>query len=390
MSNLSICFIDLINWDYDVSTPLDRPLGGSQSALCYLAVELAKRGNRVVVVNKGTSRGRVAGVEMVPEPDVGREFLRENQFDTVIVLNGPAEYSNLKQLLPSESVLVLWSQHASNQSAMWNLAKRKVRKKWDRIVCVGETHRRNLVARYPILPEQIEVCGNAISPAFESLFANESELRSRKAGIARLAYTSTPFRGLDILLDVFPKVNRQCQLEIYSSMKVYQIGLEGDSYRELYDKARRTADVSYVGSVSQKELAAAMARISVLAYPSTFEEMYCVSVIEAMAAGALVVATDLGALPETTLGYGDLVHFDPKGDRDEFSRRYLARLRAALDAIQVDGTALVARLYAQSQLINSAHTWRVRAIEWERKIERWKAERLANLSSQGPRAVWQQ
>ena len=38
-------FLDFIRWDYDVATPRERPLGGSQSALCYLAAALARRGH---------------------------------------------------------------------------------------------------------------------------------------------------------------------------------------------------------------------------------------------------------------------------------------------------------------------------------------------------------
>ena len=37
---MNLTFLDTIAWDYDVATPMTRPLGGSQSVLCYLAVEL--------------------------------------------------------------------------------------------------------------------------------------------------------------------------------------------------------------------------------------------------------------------------------------------------------------------------------------------------------------
>ena len=40
---MNIAFLDAVGWDYDVSTPYQRPLGGSQSALAYLTVELARR-----------------------------------------------------------------------------------------------------------------------------------------------------------------------------------------------------------------------------------------------------------------------------------------------------------------------------------------------------------
>src|SRR5262249_8317911 len=54
---LNIAFFDAMRWDYDVSTPHERPLGGSQSALSYLSVELARRGSRVTLYC-GTSRPR--------------------------------------------------------------------------------------------------------------------------------------------------------------------------------------------------------------------------------------------------------------------------------------------------------------------------------------------
>ena len=62
---MNIAFLDSIGWDYDVSTPYERPLGGSQSALAYLAGELARRGSRVTLYS-GTSRpGEVMGVTCV-------------------------------------------------------------------------------------------------------------------------------------------------------------------------------------------------------------------------------------------------------------------------------------------------------------------------------------
>src|SRR3954468_9535850 len=87
-----VAFLDLIGWDYDVATPYERPLGGSQSALCYLAAELARQGHRVALVS-GTSRpGRGRGVECLTDKDTSAAWLAQ-PFDAVVVLNGTAPVS---------------------------------------------------------------------------------------------------------------------------------------------------------------------------------------------------------------------------------------------------------------------------------------------------------
>src|SRR5438270_153717 len=48
---MRILFFDLSGLDYTTETPRNRPLGGSQSAICYLAEELALRGHRPAIVN---------------------------------------------------------------------------------------------------------------------------------------------------------------------------------------------------------------------------------------------------------------------------------------------------------------------------------------------------
>lgn len=117
----------------------------------------------------------------------------------------------------------------------------------------------------------------------------------------RAYYSSTPYRGLDVLLDTWPYIRQavpDAELLIFSSMKVYHKN-DKPVYEELYAKARALPGVTYVGSVGQKELRAAAQTCRVLAYPCTFPETSCITAMEAMAAGAVVASTAIGALPET-------------------------------------------------------------------------------------------
>lgn len=83
---MKIVFLDRIGWDYTPLTPYERPLGGSQSALCYLAAQLAAKGHDVALVNHVRQPGTYAGVHC-PGHDQGytADFL--NRFDIVIVSN---------------------------------------------------------------------------------------------------------------------------------------------------------------------------------------------------------------------------------------------------------------------------------------------------------------
>lgn len=79
------------------------------------------------------------------------------------------------------------------------------------------------------------------------------------------------------------------RLEIYSSMAVYNDFQ--DPFQPLYDVARTSPGVAYHGSVAQPALAQALRRATMLAYPNTFAETSCISVMEAMAAGCTFVTS---------------------------------------------------------------------------------------------------
>src|SRR3954468_16840522 len=87
---MNFVFLDFIRWDYDVQTPLARPLGGSQSALCYLATALARRGERVTTLT-GTSKPRsIQGVNCLHHDNIPADVFAP-QDTLTILLNGPAD-----------------------------------------------------------------------------------------------------------------------------------------------------------------------------------------------------------------------------------------------------------------------------------------------------------
>jgi glycosyltransferase involved in cell wall biosynthesis len=106
---------------------------------------------------------------------------------------------------------------------------------------------------------------------------------------------------LALLVEAWPLIHRavpEAELLIFSSLKVYK---REDSMeeRELYEQAKNLPGVIYRGSLGQKELREEIQTCRVLAYPCIFPETSCITAMEAMASGCVVVSTALGALPET-------------------------------------------------------------------------------------------
>lgn len=385
---MELVFLDVSGWDYDTATPTQRPLGGSQSALCYLSAELARMGHRVTLIT-GTSRpGDVQGVRCCSLTNVPAAVISE-PCDAFVVLNGPGEYAAaIRGKLHRDTPLVLWTQHASDQPGVQGLGNPETSSLWDVVVAVSGWHRNTLVKQFQLDPQRVVILRNAISPRFERLFASPAELAQAKAGPVVLTYTSTPFRGLAVLIEAFPALRAldpALTLRVFSSMQVYQHPAEADAFADLYERCRQSPGVDYRGSIPQGELAAELRSATVLAYPSVFAETSCIAVMEALAAGQLVVTSDLGALSETTLGYGVLA--PPKREQSvaEFAASYGQVLQRALVERMRDPERYLSQRWEQVHAMNTTGTWRIRAREWERVIHLWREQRRANARNT-PRA----
>ena len=125
-----------------------------------------------------------------------------------------------------------------------------------------------------------------------------------------MIYSSTPFRGLDLLPIAFSTIRAAIpgtRLKVFSSMKVYQSSDKHDPFAPLYELSCALDGVEYVGSVSQPQLPRAFQSADIMAYLNTFSDLACIAVMEAIASGCLVITSSFLALPESTGGHGFLM-----------------------------------------------------------------------------------
>lgn len=346
------CLLDPSGMSYHPGTPLKAPLGGSQSALSYLALALQARGHRVSFVLKGQpppdSPVPIYALETLPSDFWQQDFdliLLLNQADFIAEVDWPA--------VP----LVFWNHHLPLTLSQSTLAQ--VKEHCAAMVFVSHWQQQGYLNCYELGSLPTEVIGNAIAPHF----AGKPTPLSRDPV---LAYTSTPRRGLEMLLPIYQDLRREypaLELQIFSSFAVYQIPEEADGFATLYGLCRSLPGVSYRGGVPQPLLAEALRQTHLLAYPNLFPETFCTAALEALAAGCRVVTSALGALPETTAGYARLVpwHKQPSA----FYQSYLHALGNEIEAWYRGASAWEQTRQEQADWAQAQHVWDVRVEAWE-------------------------
>jgi glycosyltransferase involved in cell wall biosynthesis len=364
-NQLTIMLVDLIGWDYITETPYQRPMGGSQSAACYLAEELAKLGHQIYLLNHTKTPQVSRGVQCLSNNEDAWKLMPS--CDAMVCINAAQleVLRALRDLGGKKPLLVLWTGHAADQPAIVGLKNKEIHEIIDKLVLVSSWQARQHIDAFHIDSGRIRVLRNAIAPAFVDLFSEEPSVRACKRHPPVLAYTSTPFRGLDVLLHAFPTIRHAIPgttLKVFSDMSIYQVPIEQDPFSDLYALCRRTEGVEYIGAVAQADLAKHLKSVTCLAYPSTFAETSCISVMEALAAGCVVVTTNFGALPETTAGMARLVPM--QDDLPALARDFALQTIEVLQELERLPDESERRLREQIAQVNKTNTWALRAREW--------------------------
>ena len=167
---------------------------------------------------------------------------------------------------------------------------------------------------------------SVIESGFEPI---EVDWEAKKTDTIRFCYTSTPQRGLNILVPVFesllkdfPAINMH--LDVFSSFKIYGWDDADKQFEPLYDKIRNHPNMSYNGYVNNEELKSYLKEAHIHAYPCTWQETSCRAMLEAMSAGLQCVHPNYAGLPDSS-GSLNLMY---QGDSDP--NKHAAIFRDAL------------------------------------------------------------
>ena len=273
---------------FDGTSPFTQPLGGSESSIVYMARELRRQGHDVTVYCK------------TPEVSVAPGYLHYYQFfsdytsmpwDVVISFRSFDPFL-LGRVAPR---MIYWTGDASDQEVLKHFEHPALQENVDLVFCVSEWHRRSFIEKFHLPSEKVVATRNGFCP---ELISDASPREW-----TRCAYSSTPFRGLEILLKIFPQMRASFPhlcLDVFSSMKVYGWKSEDDQkeFRSIYEAAKQPG-VQWHSSVPQPALLQSLGKTGLFLYPNTFDETSCIAAIEAQASGCVVVTSAKAGLNET-------------------------------------------------------------------------------------------
>jgi len=172
------------------------------------------------------------------------------------------------------------------------------------------------------------VLESGIEPAPESCLQKDNDT-------IRLVYTSTPQRGLEILVPVFKYLTERHEnihLDVFSSFKIYGWDEMDKQFESLYDEIREHPNMTYHGFVPNNELKEHLNKSHIFAYPSTWVETSCRAMLEAMSAGLVCVHPNYGALAETS---GSLnIMYQGNSDKGKHANVFVNHLNAAIEFVK--------------------------------------------------------
>lgn len=255
--------------------------------------------------------------------------------------------------LASDRPNILWQHVDTDQRVAQGMADPQFIRGLACIVFVSEWQMKKYCQQFSLPRDKCVVLRNAIDPI-------QWQERKRSSKL-KLIYTSTPWRGLEVLLESFKLLNRNdIELDVYSSTVIYGANFMPNAYEWLFNKCRLTPGVNYRGYAANKAVIRSAQSANIFSYPSVFAETSCLAAIEAGAAGCLLATTDLGALPETC---GDWATYTSHG-MENLVERYTNLLSSAIDNYWNN----YGKLEQQSKYFNDRYSWENRRVEWSNLI----------------------
>lgn len=290
------------HWDW--RSPESPGIGGSETALVELSRRLGARGHDVTVYAPTPHDCTDDG------PTKWRVLEEANFWDKGIwyIARAPYAVDNLGPI-SGQSVWLRCDDISYGQPPHANAITPHRSGKLDWVLAMSPVHRRSLLEQYPFLDQRrvLALGGGISSDRIRTLAPEERDPY-------RLIWTSSPDRGLEVMIDIFQRAREfepRLHLHIHYGWNNCEKAIEADPKHptaKLRAKimAMDQTNVIWEGRTTKAELYKSYMQSNLWVYPTQFLETFCVACCEAQAMGAIPITNPTWGLGHN-VGHGMLI-----------------------------------------------------------------------------------
>ncbi len=257
-----------------------------------------------------------------------------------IILPGRISLPSYHSLLGESKEIVLWLHNNPHEFLppvdLAFFRNPDFHRKLKLVIVVSEFAKKNLSHQSGISLDKIEVIHNVVSPV------DSDVSKFRQIEKPRLIYTSAADRGLRTALSALSTIERDFVFDIYGDLP--------EGFLDSCSRQIRLDDrFHFHGKKLHFEILEAFSRAHIFAYPANYLETFCISLAEAIFAGCIPVFNAVGALPETSLGFGISYFHEDFDDFEVHERKFLPAINEAFKILDSGGFDPLAQIERAKQ-----------------------------------------
>lgn len=292
----SIVFFNASNVPFDGDSIGSKPIAGSETAVINMAKCLKERNWNTQVYCNTETEGVYDGVsyQHFTRLNDGIEKLNKivGKIDAFVSVRDIRPFVGGK---PPVKKTALWLHDMPDSIAYDDMIT--ALPNIDHLFFLSQFHIDSYQKKFDnkIPKEKIVLTSNGID---ENRFENVDVTQKQRG---KCIYTTTPFRGLDVLFNVWPEIKEKApkaELHIYSNMSIYNRE-NPEEIMEMFNHGKALDGVYLHNPVTQDKLADIMIDADVMLYPCHYAETSCITAMESIKANTPIITSDFGALSET-------------------------------------------------------------------------------------------
>lgn len=284
----------------------------------------------------------------------GTEYMARN-FRDIILPHTPKLRDYLSLIIPGllpnpidiinqPKKVIMWVHNTPEQFSPMHFNSLKNPKFLEKVkyfIAVSDFSKQEIIKQLGVESERVYVLPNAIHPL------KYDSSKFNKPNKVKLINTSSPDRGMDVILNSVTMISEDFELDIFSRFNP-------NDYPEYKPDPR----INFYGFSHKSAVIKHYESAHIHAYPSTYPETFCISQAEAMSAGLLCVTSDIGALPEVSNRKTTMYPYNSDGM--EHSKIFAKHISDAIEQVRSgkwDPTE-------QIEYINKTYSWESIKNKW--------------------------